>query len=190
MNCEQACDLAALAASGDLTTAEQRALELHVAGCSECRSEAIAFDELRAELAGMRTESAPEHVYAAVRARVAGEIVNSRRPGWLTAWPAFVAVLACSVMLVVLLRPEGSVSTPQAAPHVPETLPAIAGMQYELPEVPAPPLPRRVRRAAEPAVSQEPDQPVVVHMFTDDPDVVIYWIADAKRPRTKKESMQ
>jgi hypothetical protein len=38
--------------------------------------------------------------------------------------------------------------------------------------------------------ASEPAEPLVVHMFTDDPDVVIYWIADARGSSSKKEIIQ
>jgi hypothetical protein len=39
-------------------------------------------------------------------------------------------------------------------------------------------------------VPREPEEPLVVHLFTSDPDVVIYWVADAKVKSSKKEIVQ
>jgi anti-sigma factor RsiW len=178
VNCEQARELAALAASGDVTPAEERALACHMAGCGECRAEAQEFEVLCGHLAAMREESAPEHVYAAVRARVLGEIGERHRSGWLAAWPAFAVVVACTVILAVVLHPEARVTNHQV--HQPEAVVAETAAPEEATAIAASPALRRVRRAVKLAKSQEPVEPLVVHMFTDDPDVVIYWIADGR----------
>ena len=183
MNCEQARELAALAASGDVTVAEQRALESHAAECAACRAEVVAFEALWGQLASMREESAPDHAYAAVRARVAAEIGDRQRRNWLAAWPAFAAVLACSVVLVVLLRPEAPVATQPA--ELP-TRPVVAVV-----DVPAPtPSVRQTRRPVARVKAQAPGEPLVVRLLTNDPDVVIYWIADGKRRESEKEIIQ
>jgi len=190
VNCEQASELAALAASGDVTPAEQRALVSHMAGCGECRAEAQAFEALCGQLAVMREESAPEPVYAAVRARVLGEI-GERRVGWAMLSPAFAVVVACTVILAVLLHPKAAVRTqpvdkPAAVmadadiPDIPEAVPAIA----------APSLVRKIRHAVAQSKAQEAVEPLVVHWFTDDPDVVIYWIADGRSSKAEKEIIQ
>jgi hypothetical protein len=66
----------------------------------------------------------------------------------------------------------------------------IASVQDDESRVPAPPAPRRIRRAVRHIVPREPEEPLVVHMFTNDPDVVIYWVADAKIKSSKKEIVQ
>jgi hypothetical protein len=181
MTCEQARELAAPAASGDVTAAESRALDLHNSGCPECRAEAEGFEDFLAQLNAMRDEDFPESAGTAVRARVLAEIPTQQRPGWLAAWPAFAAVLACSAVLVVLLRPVAPIAMPKApAPptvaNVPESAPAAMA---------------EVVRAVQPrrAVHPKPAEPVVVHMFTSDPDVVIYWIADSNRKSSETGAM-
>ncbi len=187
MNCEQARDLAALAASGDVTVAEGRALASHLAGCGECRAEAQAFQALCGQLVAMREESAPDAAYAAVRARVLAE-VRERRLGWAILSPAFAAVVACTVVLVVALRPEKTVVTPPAPQ--PAAVVADAAVHEETPQIAALPSVRKLRRAVPRAKSQEAIEPLVVHMFTDDPDVVIYWIADGRKSTADKEIIQ
>jgi hypothetical protein len=187
MNCEQARNLAALAASGDVTPEEQNALELHNAGCAGCSSEVNAFAELCGQLSSMRDESAPDHIYAAIRARVTAGINDRRRPRWVAASGAFAAALACSVVLVVALRHDVPVVV-QPVPH-PATE-AVASVSDEAPAVTQPPPVRRVYKPAVRALAKGSVDPLVVQMFTQDPDVVIYWIADAKGTRARKEIIQ
>jgi hypothetical protein len=186
MNCEQARELAALAASGDLTPMELSTLESHTADCSECGAEAAAFEELCGQLSAMR-EDAPGHVYSAVRARVAAEILDRNRSRWFAMWPVFAAVVTCALVLaIVLLRRE----SPQVERPSPPASVEVAAAQIAPPDVFAPWPKRRVRRTAARVATPVPDEPLVVHMFTDDPDVVIYWIADARGKRSEKEIIQ
>jgi hypothetical protein len=72
---------------------------------------------------------------------------------------------------------------------------AIARVQDDEARIPAPPAPDRIRRAVKRVVPREPEapivvQPIVVHMFTSDPNVVIYWVADAKVKSSNKEIVQ
>lgn len=188
MNCEQARDLAALAASGDVTTEERSALAAHNAGCGECRAEADAYAELCGQLAAMRGESAPEYVYAAVRTRVVAQIGERRRPHWVAAWSTLAAVVACSVVTIVALRDRAPIVTqPPGKYAVPAT---VAALSTEAPAIVAPSLRHRVRERVVRAAVQEASDPLVVQMFTDDPDVVIYWIADARGKRSERESIQ
>jgi anti-sigma factor RsiW len=186
MNCEQACELIALAASGDVTVAEQAAIENHKATCAGCREEAAAFAELSRELAAMRGEFLPESAFSAVRARVAEEIAAPRRPGWLAAWPAFAAVVACTAILAVLLRP---VTRPVSEPVIESAVPPVvasASTPAVEPALPIAPI-HRTRRPATHAL-HKPSDPLVIQMLTNDPDVIIYWIADARDNRAGKES--
>jgi len=183
VNCEQARELAALAASGDVTPVERRDLDAHAAGCAECLAEVCAFEALCGQLGSMREMTAPEPVYSAVRARVVAELGERRRSGWLAAWPAFVAVLACSLVLVVLLRPEAPVvSQPPVV--------AVANVPEQMPVPESAPSVREIHRPVARVKAQVPGEPLVVRLITNDPDVVIYWLADAKRGESKKEIMQ
>lgn len=173
MTCEQARELAALAASGDVTAAERRALDLHYSDCAECRAEVEGFGDLLAELNAMRDEMLPESAGVAVRARVLAEIPERRRSEWMAAWPALAAVVACSAVLVVLLRPVAPVRQPQVPAE-----PVIASATEESPKITPEPAKRvTVHRR----ITPKPTEPVVVHMFTNDPDVVIYWIGDNRK---------
>jgi anti-sigma factor RsiW len=185
MNCEQACGVAALATSGDAAPAELQALEAHVVGCAACRAEVAAFEVLRGQLHAMREAVAPDSAYAAVRARVVSEIEDGRRRRWVLAWSS-VAVAACGIIAVFALRHAAPIAEvrPPVAPV------EIAIIQENEPRIPERAAPHRIRRAVRHVVARELAEPIVVHMFTSDPDVVIYWIADAKVKNSNKEIVQ
>jgi hypothetical protein len=107
---------------------------------------------------GLREEEVDDAVLAAVRRRVMAE-VGRRRPFWL--WGYALAAGLAVVVLAIGLWPRPAVPPPPVAPVL--RLPA--------PEVAKSPLPPPAPR---------PSEPLLVKMFTDDPDVVIYWIIDRK----------
>lgn len=186
MNCEEACVAAALAASGDATPAELHALATHTAACAACLAEVAGFEALRGQLHAMRETSLPDSAYAAVRARVVSEIDERRRRRWVLAWSSLAAAAAyCIVAAFALHRGE-----PVAAVRTPAAPVVIASIDGNELGIPAPPVPRRVRRVVKRTAPREPEAPIVVHMFTSDPDVVIYWVADAKVQSSKKEIVQ
>jgi hypothetical protein len=134
----------------------------------------------------MRDVWAPDSVYAAVRARVVSEIDGRRRRRWIIGWSSLAVAAAYGIIAAFTLhRPVPvAVVPPLAAPLV------IASVQDDESRIPAPPAPRRVRRAVRRIVPREPEEPIVVHMFTSDPNVVIYWVADTKVKSSKKEIVQ
>jgi anti-sigma factor RsiW len=185
MNCEEACVVAALAASGDATAAELHDLETHTAGCAACLAEVAGFEALRGQLHEMRDVSAPDSAYAALRARVVSQIDGSRRRRWVLAWSSLAVATLCIIAVFALHRAEPvAVLQPPAVPLV------IATVQDNESRIPELPRPHRVRRAVRRIVPREPEEPIVVHMFTNDPNVVIYWVADAKVKSSKKEIVQ
>jgi hypothetical protein len=109
---------------------------------------------------------APAH-YAAVRARVMAELERRERPLWARAWVwAAAAAMAAAVIVGVQvdLRPQLE--------------PPVVALAY-------PPAPVVVRAATRPVVTRRPvtarrakAEPLLIKMETDDPDVVIYWIAE------------
>jgi anti-sigma factor RsiW len=181
MNCERACELIALAASGDVTLAEQAAIDRHMTSCAACREEATAVGVLTDELAAIRGDSLPESAFAAVRTRVVEELASRRKLAWLRAWPAFAAAMACTAIVAVLLRP---VTTP---PPLPVEQAEVLPQPLEQPSAAPPVAPVH---SAKPRVTRihKPSGPLVIQMLTNDPNVVIYWIADARDGRAGKES--
>jgi anti-sigma factor RsiW len=187
MNCEDAYAVAALAASGDAAPAELHALETHTAVCAACRAEVAGFKALRGRLRGMREAAAPDSAYAAVRARVVSEIDGRRRRRWILAWSLLAAAAACCIIAVFALHRR---AVPVARIQSPVAPVEIASVADGEPRIPAPPVRRTVKRAVRRIATRELAEPIVVHMFTSDPDVVIYWVADAKVKSSKKEIVQ
>ena len=137
-------------------------------------------DEALEILRQAHREEIPEAHYAAVRARVLAEIAAGRKPiAW---WKWAMCGLATALALgAFAMRPR----------HAAEIRPTAKQVAATVQEAPAPTValsapseavrrPRRRTAAATtyrvvgPPVTQ---QPLVVKMLTDDPDVVIYWIA-------------
>lgn len=180
MNCEEACVVAALAASGDASPAELCAFETHTTSCAACRAEGAGFETLRRQLRAMQDAKLPDSAYAAVRARVISEIDagRRRRRRWILAGASLAVAAACSIGAFTLRR------------TVPiETLQAPAASTV-IASVPVPAAPHGIRRVVRHRVAREPEAPTVVKMFTNDPDVVIYWVADAKVQSSKREIVQ
>lgn len=141
-------------------------VERHLAGCSACRGFA---DELRRTIAELRAghgeEIAPAH-YAAVRARVMEGLRRRSRRGWIWAMVASAAAVAMGVAIERRMRVE-ELSVSLDRPAVVDLGAAPAGGR-----MPA----RTPARRAKSSLHEE----VVMKIETGDPDVVIYWIAQAK----------
>ncbi len=176
MTCKDWEERIALHAGGDLPAAEAAELETHLAACDECRGAAGMYGAGIELLREAHREPIAEAHYAAVRARVLAELRQERRPVWRWIWVGGLAAVAVAAVLMLWPTP---VHTPEriemaairpAAPHI---------------EAPRPVAPARVvhpRRAVARATVSEPkkrpSEPLVVKLLTDDPNVVIYWIAD------------
>lgn len=176
MNCLQWEERVALYAGGDLAGAEAQAVQLHVAECPGCQ---VLLSGLRESLAMMQEahgEAVDAAHFAAVRARVMAEVEGRQGSRWWRlAWmPALVAAAAVA-FAILWPRPELRMAVPM--PSAP-TSPAIAKVKLPV----ARPMPVRVSPpvVANVRLQQEPAQPVVVKILTNDPDVVIYWITGTK----------
>jgi hypothetical protein len=119
--------------------------------------------------------------FSTVRARVVAELAQERRGAlWARrrAWSYGLAAVAVALLIMLALRPG---RTPErrtlvvAASH-----PPVVAVRKPA----TPPRPSVARRKASraPAPQVVPDrEPLIVKLQTDDPNVVIYWIADRKR---------
>jgi anti-sigma factor RsiW len=166
MNCVDWEERIALYAGGDLAPAEAQGVERHVAECAGCR---VLLSGLRESLSLAR-EAHGEPVdaahFAAVRARVLAKLESGPARRWRFGWMYAMAAAAVVVLMAVWPRREEHMvlPTPQA--------PAAASVAKVTVKPPVR-RPRFTRPAA-------PTETVLVKLETDNPDVVIYWIAETK----------
>jgi len=179
MNCNEWEERIALHASGDLSPDEAVPVERHLSACADCRG---FIEELREDLRLLRLAHAQpiaEAHFTAVRARVLERLNVTRRPWWRGRWVYGLAALAAVLAIVMATRskqiPAGvapdqaSVAPVQAAPvQAPRATPPPATVRR----------PRPSRLLASSASGLRHAEPMVVKLMTNDPDVVIYWIAD------------
>jgi hypothetical protein len=126
----------------------------HVAECGACREFASGLRWALSEAASAHGEEiAPAH-YAAVRARVLAELRARRRWGW-----AWAAVGVCAVVMGVAVRDRMRVEELAIVVKAPEVVRPLAYARGSV---------RKPSKAEE----------IVVRI--ESPDVVIYWIAEAK----------
>ena len=171
--CKQWKERIALAAGADLDDVGRAEMESHVASCPSC---AALLKELRSSLDLLREvheEPIAESHLAAVRARVMVAIDSRRR--WLRAAAATLACAAAALAGLAWLRPA----------RVPDP-PLLAVAAPPLPQSPATPARRsksrsgRIHPPGAATVRERSSEPVVVKLFTEDPNVVIYWIGDTQ----------
>ena len=118
----------------------------------------------------------PAH-YAAVRARVLGQLRRRRHPFWRRAWAWGLAAAAVAIAILMLPRPVGRTSRPAFL---------VYGPSAPMAEAPIPVPARRGHRVL--AKAKQEGRPggqphldgVTIKLMTDDPNVIIYWIADAE----------
>jgi hypothetical protein len=145
----------------------------HLATCTNCRT---WVDDLEKDLMLLRLahEDAldPAH-FRALRAHVLDQVRRERgAPVWR--WIPLAAAAALVALLLVWPRQTTPVRLPPPAPRA-RTADAPPPQVAEVPRRAQ----ARVRRARRP-LTRHPVTPLVVKMLTDDPDVVVYWILDAK----------
>jgi hypothetical protein len=156
-NCAEWQERIALYAGGDAA----EGVEGHLAECAACQE---FWSEMRESVEALRSLEGdvpdPAH-FAAVRARVIGEIEQSRQVWRRLAWISGVAAM----LLAMLLWPRERV-----VPNPPRMMAAIPGapLVVSARQVDLLPPPRQHERRA----------PITVRLQTPDPNIVIYWIAD------------
>jgi hypothetical protein len=116
--------------------------------------------------------------YAAVRARVLAELGRERRPVWRWAWVGGLAAAAVVVAVMLMPRPTpvgqalrpaivAEAKAPVYGPAAPALVKAVAHRR------------RVLKQEGRPKGLPHQDQePVVIKLLTDDPNVVIYWIGE------------
>ncbi len=127
--------------------------------------------EVLALLRGGHADRIPAGAYTAVRARVMAAIERRRRL-WTLAWAcAAAAILLAGAGLRREMRVE-PVRQVALAPPGPAPLAPVRAAH-------ARPAPKQRRRRALSGAAHRPET-IVVKLETDNPDVVIYWIAEMK----------
>jgi hypothetical protein len=126
-------------------------------------------------------EPLDEANYAAMRARVLERLRARPRRLWWPVWAAAslaAAGLATWLWVISVGQVGQAIRLPRAgqrpAPPIAEVLPIP-----EISPVVSKPKAKRARRAKK-APTPSAAEPLLVKLITDDPDVVIYWIADPK----------
>jgi hypothetical protein len=204
MNCSRWRRLAALAAGEDLNPAQEAGLTAHLEACASCRK---LHRELRRDLDHLRALDAagigtgePASVRGAVMTRI-----EKRRPAFGMPVPSHLAAAVAVVLLVGtlgVLRWRGGDSGGTRRPEIAETTSAAEVVPSAL--APPDPVPEtapgtsvpevttagRITREPRSPRSKSPDpltpqrvaaaEPMTMKILTDDPEVVIYWIVEAK----------
>ena len=89
---------------GELSVEEERELEDHLAGCSECRDELARALQAHALLQELAAGGPPPELKARVLARVRGEIPARSRDGWRLWVPAAAALLLVAILGIWLIQ--------------------------------------------------------------------------------------
>ena len=178
MNCSDWEERIALHAGGDLPSEEAAEVERHLRECAGCQVLASGLKQSLALLKEAHDEPLAPAQFSAVRARVVAELEQARRPMWQWAWSLGLAAALVALLVMLALRPG---RTPVAVRSNRSLTVAALSPPAVRESVSAPPPHRRVVRRK---VNREPTpqlEPLIVKLQTDDPNVVIYWIADRKR---------
>ncbi len=169
MNCTEWEERLALYAGGDLEAKEAASVEGHLGECPGCRMFASGVRRSVEMMRESRGDLPAEAAFSAVRARVLARVAARRRWGWAVV--AALAAAAACLALAVRIEWTPVPKPPVVAVRVPPA-PAEAFL------IPRRAEPGPVYRAK--ALRAKTASPVLIRMVTDDPDVVIYWIAERK----------
>lgn len=176
MNCMEWEERIALYAGGDLAEAEAQGVDRHVAECGRCQ---VLLSGLRESLAlalEVHAEPVEEAHFAAVRARVLAEIERAPMRRWRFAWMYAMAAAAVVVSIVLWPRPELRLALPMpSAPIAPAVAKVVVKAPVQRPRF-------RLPAFTQPGLMQSgaPTQTMLIKFETNNPDVVIYWIAETK----------
>lgn len=169
MNCADRELQIALYAGGDLPAGEITEVEQHLAACPDCRL-SMAFYAANCAALAEAAVDAGEVAAAAVRRRVMSQLRGERRRMW-PAWVAAAAALLVTIAAAARWTAARETATLTYTPAVP-TVAAVV--------VPRPPViaaHRSLRKVAR-LVKPKPQEGVLVKLETEDPNIVIYWVAD------------
>ena len=135
------------------------------------------WDETLELLREAHQEPLAQDHFDAVRARVLERLRPQPRRVWWPVW-ACASVIATGVVVWMALVGE-PVRLPRTGRRPAPPIAAAVPQVLQLPPVVSKPKVRRVQRVKK-APPPPAAEPLLVKLITDDPDVVIYWIADPK----------
>jgi hypothetical protein len=165
MNCQEWEERIALYAAGDAGAADAAETERHIAGCAGCQ---VFWSGMKQSLEWLREEHrepiAPAH-YAAVRARVMAQLERGRALWWRQVWVYGLGIAAALVMVMALRL---HVESPRVAIVMPAAVVKSAADAG------------RGAGSRPGVLPHRQAETILVKLETDNPDVVIYWIAEKK----------
>ena len=178
MNCQEWEERIALYASGDAGAADAGETERHIAGCAECR---VFWSGMKQSLEWLREahreEIAPAH-YAAVRARVMAQLLRGRAPWWKQVWVYGVGMAAAVTVAAMTMAVRPHANVPPSAAVKPAVVAIAADAGRGAGSRPGG-LPHYGPGRRHRLLHHQPET-LLVKLETDNPDVVIYWIAEKK----------
>ena len=170
MNCREWEERLALYAGGDLIGDEAAQVERHLTDCPGCQVFSSGLLEAREWLHQAHREPVATAHFAAVRARVLTGLERERRSFWRRWWVAGLTATAAAALVALAVWPQ--------------TTPPVAAPAAVMARIPAAPLvgpaPLPPPRKESPQHSVKAGEPVLIKVLSDNPDVVIYWIAETK----------
>ena len=178
MNCKQWEERIALHAGGDLDPSDAAAVEQHLAVCTDCRNFATEIEQNLAFFRSAHAQPVGDAHLAAVRARVLAQLTETPRRGWHGKW--IYGLVALTAILAVIVATRSKPVSPPVRQLAVAPAPAVQPVPAPATPKPAPVRHARPRRLLASSMIRRPPlaEPVVVKLMTNDPDVVIYWIAD------------
>jgi anti-sigma factor RsiW len=196
MNCRFTENELALFVEGDLPPAKIREVEVHVLSCGGCREVVEELRETQSLFKGIRQETVSPQALAHLRTRVLGQVAaRNLRPSW-GRWVYALAGVAFVVAVAVGVGRSHTYRTPLVQQVIQQQSPELQSPPFKggvarsaevvINEQPPRPRPRRVhpslerRGLGEPQKSMEPPKETMVKLYTDDPNIVIYWLIDQK----------
>jgi hypothetical protein len=190
MNCREWEERLALYAGGDLASAERAKVERHLDGCASCRVFVGRITEGVTVLREAHADVDVDAPLAAVRTRVLARVAEPRRSWWLV-YGAAAATVAVLLVAGILRRPEHTAPVAEVVKPAPLHYGVSSGPGSLNGLQPTTARPsrdhkgavgrrKRLLHNASTKAAKAVDQPVIVKLVTDDPDVVIYWIGEQR----------
>lgn len=179
MNCQEWEERIALYAAGDAAAGEVADIERHIAGCAACQ---VFWSDLKQNLEWLREAHqepvAPAH-YAAVRARVVAQLEKEHVPRWKQVWVYGLGIAAVAVVVMMATVARWHAEPPRVAMVAPATVVEKAADAVQRAGGRPVGLPHREVGRRKRLPHGQPET-LLVKLETDNPDVVIYWIAERK----------